>query len=188
MDRMEQGRNLYAFRRLKHTAERAMLVFICTCALGILALLYVQNRALNTEISNQQAAVISRQKSLAKLTRQLTQETNEINQHVQCIGDFFAQPDRQNLSISNIQQCTFNTNAFSPTVAVVPKPTSVPAAKEPTTSAPPNNPTPTPATPQTGSPSATGTSTGTSNPTTPSQPSFLDRLTGGVLSTVKSLL
>jgi hypothetical protein len=193
MDNAALHRNFVKQLTMKRAADRALLAFIALCGAATIALLIVQNHTLNVEVKNQQVASANQTRSEAAQAqsdaatlRQINSQATEIKQTIQCIGDFFAQPNRQNLTIENIQQCQFNTNAFSPTAAIVPKQTTTPVPKTPTTSEPPEQPK-TSQTASTGGSGATSSSgnggSGVSNP-----PNFLDRAVTSVTSLPQKLI
>lgn len=179
MDEDEQYRDLINKLSMKRAAERALLTFIAVCVVGILALLLFQNRELDTQVRNQQAAAVSRQRFFNTTTQQLKDQnaqikdqTSQIEDYLQCLGEFFAQPNRQNLTITDLQQCKLNANAFSPTAAIVPKLTTAPTAKTPTTSEPPKSP----------GPSSGGTSSPGGDGSGSGQPSSLEKAAQSVVS------
>lgn len=89
-----------------------------------LAWLIASNYKLQTENSNlqtQNAQLLSQQKktldSLSKNAAASTKQINELQNHIDCIVDLFAQPNRANLTISDISTCKLTTTA-SATVPV----------------------------------------------------------------------
>lgn len=145
----------------KHAVERFMLAFVVLCIVGIGVLLFFQNRALTTDIHNQQTATIARNKFIADNQKQIQDQTAQIKSYIQCIADFFAQPNRTNLTLSDLQDCQFSPTKFTgsasasasstsgssaqSTVPATPQ-TSNPTSQQVTTSSPP--PEPNPRTPQ----------------------------------------
>lgn len=141
---------------LQRASERMLLGFIALCVVAAVTLLFYQNNKLDVELKNQQAAVLRHNQFVASNSEQIKEQTKQIESYLLCLGDFFAQPNRQNVTINNLQQCKLNVNAFSSTAATVTTTPVLPPTKEPTTSEPPKSPSTTTST----STSSSGQSSG----------------------------
>lgn len=151
---------------LRRNASSISLVII---ALSIVAVLLMQAftiAQLQKEVAHQ-TNVIDSVKALAEQidrnAQDRSRQIDDINKHLDCIVQFFSQPDRSQRSIDNIESCRITTNsAFytqtPPSQQSTSQPTSQPVNQPPqpapTSPQPaPTPPQPTPASPQPAPPS-----------------------------------
>ena len=138
---------------------------------------------INIQVSNARQAQATRQiavstKQIAgqinRAVEELKQNNNEqlgrVNAHLDCIVQFFSQPDRSQKAIADINSCQLKSTGSS---GAVNQPSAVPKSSQPqkTQQAAPTKPT-----------------QSSSQPTDPEQPSFLERLAGGVVSLPRKLI
>lgn len=152
----EDYRHLMNKIAAKRAVERTLLFFVALCVAGIATALFFQDRSLTTSIKYQQQEARAQSAYINASQKALKAQSADIKAYIQCIAEFFAQPDRATLTLTNLQDCQFNTATFSvggaatgtaatpASIAVVPpKPqTTVATTQQPTTSAPPPEPTP----------------------------------------------
>ncbi len=146
----------------KRAIERSLLFFVTVCVAGVGVLLFFQNRALTTEIKNQQTAATQSAHQAQANERALQQQSADIKQFIECIAAFFAQPDRADLTLKSLQHCQFATTSFSstPTPSSIASSTVVPAtpqtsnpnAQQPVVAGSPPEPTPSNPQPSPGNP------------------------------------
>lgn len=83
--------------------------------LALMCILFVQSVALSRlqQQSEQQKQILT---NVQKITSQLSdnahqrnQQINNLNRHMDCIVQFFSQPDRSQKAITNINSCELNT-------------------------------------------------------------------------------
>lgn len=111
-----------------------LFMVIIILALGLINFIQQQNTntrnikqvkqiAMDVEKLTQQQQEIS-----AKASATRTQQLQTISQELQCIGDFFAQTDRTNLTVTNLNSCTIA--AAKTTALVIPNtsPTLTPSS------------------------------------------------------------
>ena len=177
-------RRLLTLEAAKRTTERVLLACIAVSVIILGVLLYIQNHELRTDIRDQQQAAVVRnqhftatQKNIEATEQATQQQTQQLEGYIQCIAAFFAQPDRANLTLQNLQGCEIARSTQS--AAIVPEQATIPPVKSPTTSEPPKSPTP-----STASTPTTPTSQATSGTGKPSEQSLFER----IVSRVKSIL
>lgn len=181
MNEEDEYRSLLNKMAAKRAFERIVLVFVALCALGIIGLLFVQDR----ELKQQSIAANAR---FAARSQAELQQTAKIESYIQCIAEFFAQPNRANLTLNNLQACQFatqpsssSTNQYA-TVPKQPQPEN-PNAQQPTTSEPPTSSTV--SKPQS-SPTSSASQPASSSQTTAPM-SLLQRAVGALTGLVKTL-
>jgi hypothetical protein len=103
----------------------------------------------NQQLAAQKKTLDSQKQILSSIkssSDERTKQINQINQHLDCIVEFFGQSNRTNKSISDIRKCELR-NDISGVVSPLPSPqtkgstktTPKPTTKKPTTTPPPKN-------------------------------------------------
>ena len=94
----------------------ASVVFGAVTILGLIVLLLVCLGTLsgvNRQLSQQKKLLDSQQQILSRISassQQRTRQINDLQNHINCIVELFQQPNRQNLTITDLQGCQIDAN------------------------------------------------------------------------------
>lgn len=137
---------------LRANASYLSLTVIILCFGSILLMLASNQHQQQLQADNEAKILIQIKDITDQLSKNAATRTDQINgidRHLDCIVAFFAQPDRANKSITDIDTCELqDTNTGTQTVTPTPAPVSNSSTTLPTptltTPAPVTDPTPTP--------------------------------------------
>lgn len=152
-------RNL--FLGVRANASNISLIIIVLGFLGMFGLIAVGQEKQSEQLNNEQQILTQLQGVTSRLAtgaETRTQQFNELNQHMDCIVEFFAQPDHAQKSISDINTCELINNKTGATVS------------------PPKSDTNTNTTPQSTNTGVVSQPENQSTPKTP-KPSIIDSIT-----------
>lgn len=99
-----------------HRFKIAGSVFAGCIAIGLVILLILGLSTLdgvNTQLAQQKQLLRSQQQVLDKINfngKQRTAQINDLQNHIDCIVELFRQPNRQSLTIKDLNSCEFDSN------------------------------------------------------------------------------
>jgi hypothetical protein len=122
-----------------NTVRIAMSVTVIAVMLILVMIAFEANK-IQEQLAADNQILSSLETITGKLSNGATQRTaqyNELNRHLDCLAAFFAQPDRGNETISDIDTCTLQNNSTGATSVTTPKvsPKTNTESTQPTTSA-----------------------------------------------------
>lgn len=113
--------------------KAASVVFGAVLTAGLALLLVIALHTLqgvNTQLSSQKTLLASQSQILSKISGasvQRTAQINDLQKHIDCVVELFQQPNRANLTITDLEDCqltstaTGKTSSNSPVVSTPPQ-------------------------------------------------------------------
>lgn len=130
-------RNVAGFYR--RNAAVIPLTIIALCVMGVFVLQALTIGQLQDTVAKQNKLIATTSdvsQQILKASKQRTDQINDVNRHLDCIVQFFAQPDRGNKAIDNIETCRIDDLAPSTSSAPSPSGTAPAAPSAPAQTAP----------------------------------------------------
>lgn len=109
-------RDLLSFFRRNAAVIAGTIIALCIVGIFILQSITIGQLQSTVEQQNHLVSASSAlSQQLVKASQQRTNQINDVNRHLDCIVQFFAQPDRGNKAIDDIETCRISTTSTGQT-------------------------------------------------------------------------